>query len=225
MDEIREERGLIRNAIHTIGYPLDEFDRSYKDLKLKTSRIDLEAREAYRDEIRDVHGHPRLKQMEFDLEHPRPEAANVAVRWNVVGYQDGLQGMACDPKAAGVPPEAIQDYNQGWGQGQTVVAMGLKSLEAEPPQVSAAEAGGQPDWSSWPEDNDMWSVDQKERFCDWYELVPADVTPLIPHPGAAAEFKRLEALEREGDPAFEAPAAEITKQAGRKGGKTDKTDA
>ena len=53
----------------------------------------------------------------------------------------------------------------------------------------------------------------------------ADVTPLIPHPGAAAEFKRLEALEREGDPAFEAPAAEITKQAGRKGGKTDKTDA
>ena len=48
---------------------------------------------------------------------------------------------------------------------------------------------------------------------------------LRPHPGAAAEFKRLEALEREGDPAFEAPAAEITKQAGRKGGKTDKTDA
>lgn len=224
--DLRSERALVRTAIQHLapgGYPMDEFDRSYTDMRLKTSIIDIEQRERYRAEIREVHGQPSLHQMELDLERPRPEGANVLVLWRARGYQDGVMGLACDAQGAGCPPEAISEYCAGWGDGQATIARGLKLLKEDVPSPpKAGEVEGAPDWSDWPTDNTQWDAEMKERFCDWYETVPADVTPLILHVGSAAEFKRLATLEREAD-GFEASAAEVAKQAGRKGGERDAT--
>lgn len=219
LQEIRSERAQVRAAIHGLapgGYPMDEFDRSYTDMRLKTSVIDIEQRERYRNEIREVHGQPTYAQMELDLERPRPEGGNVLVLWRSRGYQDGIMGLACDPQAAECPPEAIQEYNAGWGDGQAVVGRGIKQLEAPlPPAPKAGEVEGAPDWTDWPVDNTQWSAEQKERFADFYEGVPPDVTPLIKHAGAAAEFARLDALEKSAA-GFEAGPDELGKQAGRR---------
>lgn len=237
MDELVSVRSTIRNAIHNLGYPLDEFDRSYKDLKLKTKKVDLEKREVYRDEIREVHGHPTLKQLELDLAQPRPEAANVAMYWRGIGYQDGIQGFACDPVKAGCPPEATQDYMAGHGDGQTIIGAGMKRLRDDEPVRGAAPliADGRPDWTTWSADHTTWSDEEKERFDTWYETVPVGETPdLVGHVGAAARFAWLEAEEKrlagggETGPAAEAPppapdgdgfeatAEELAKQAGRR---------
>lgn len=194
--ELASTRAQVRTAIQHLapgGYPMDVFDRSYTDLRLKTPHADIEQRLMYQREINEVHGHP-FAQLMLPIE-PAIDGA----QWRTFGYQDGLMGQPCNAAAAGCSDTVtVAAYTAGWNDGQAAIGRGLDSLKAEvtspPPE---GEIPGAPDWREWPVHNRSWNEEQRERFADWYETIPQGEVPTIAHAGAAAEFARLDQLERD----------------------------
>jgi hypothetical protein len=132
MSDIALEKKEVRAAIQNAGFPLATYDEAYSELRLKTKKTDLIAKEKIRGLIREALGLPAGPQAELDLAGV-PEAARPALHWRGVGYQQALLGEFADPQRDGVPPEAVQEYMAGFGDVTKINARGLKSLKEEAP--------------------------------------------------------------------------------------------
>lgn len=219
LDELNGEKKLVRTAIGNSGIRLEVFDERYEKLKLKTKRTDLQAIERERAICSEAMGLIVGEQAEMDFAK-LPEGVKPAVHWRAVGYQAGVTGEACNPTEAGCPPEATQDYSKGWGEGQTVVAAGIKLVKSDQTKAKdkakpandakakdtaqtdiedAAKTGAaagtapsaQPDWSTFSNDPADWSVQQRTIFRDWFDNTPPDVDVDIAHAGVECAWDRL----------------------------------
>lgn len=132
LSEERGRRSEIRTAIHNIGIPMEIFEESYRALKLKTKRRDLEAYERIRDVVREAFNQPRGPQ--DDLFAKIPKAAQPAVFWEAEGYTHGISNQPYDMSE--VPPEHHQDYLRGFQQSTARNAAGLKALESDMAPIS-----------------------------------------------------------------------------------------
>lgn len=205
LNELNGEKKLIRTAIQNAGVRLEVFDERYEKLKLKTKRTDLQAIERERDLCNEAMGLSAGQQSVIDFDK-LPEAAKPAVHWRYIGYQAGITGESCDPAGAGCPPEATQEFNTGWGEGQTVIAAGMKTLAADktkakdkaapandsPAEAPAAAPGAkaQPDWDDFDFDPGNWTENQRQTFTAWYNaLGPEDDVDIL-HPGVEVAFDR-----------------------------------
>jgi hypothetical protein len=144
MSDIALEKKEVRAAIQNAGFPLATYDEAYSELRLKTKKTDLIAKEKIRGLIREALGLPAGPQAELDLAGV-PEAARPALHWRGVGYQQALLGEFADPQRDGVPPEAVQEYMAGFGDVTKINARGLKSLKDEAPGTMPTAAGIGPD--------------------------------------------------------------------------------
>lgn len=197
IDELNGQRKLIRTAIKNSSIRLDVFDERYEKLKLKTKRTDLNAIERERAICSEAMGLPVGEQESLDFD-TLPEGAKGGVYWRAEGYRAGVAGEAHDPVAAGVPPESIKDYGDGWNDGQAVVGRGFKTLDKEPaaapkpksPKASKpANAPTQPDWTGFDDDPEVWTVAQRAVFRTWYNAL-GDEEVDIDHPGVEVAFDR-----------------------------------
>lgn len=202
IDELNGQRKLIRTAIKNSAIRLDVFDERYEKLKLKTKRTDLNAIERERAICSEAMGLPVGEQESLDFE-TLPEGAKGGVYWRAEGYRAGVAGEAHDPVAAGVPPEAVKDYGDGWNDGQAVVGRGFKTLDKEPaaapkpkpPKASktakaeTAAAPTQPDWTGFDDDPEVWTVAQREEFRWWFGGLGEEEVD-ITHPGVEIAFDR-----------------------------------
>lgn len=217
VDELVGEKKLIRTAIKNI-VRLDVFDERYEKLKLKTKRTDLNEIERERAICSEAMGLPMGEQEEMRFA-ALPEAAKPGVYWRSEGYKAGIAGEACDPVAAGCPPESIQEFNAGWGDGQAVVVSGMKQLEVKDTKAPGAKRGPKPkaalepvaaepvaetvladtpDWADYDADPANWDASQRATFMAWYDGLDPDVDTDIEHPGIETAFDRL----NDGAPAF-----------------------
>jgi hypothetical protein len=213
LDELNGDRKLIRTAIGSSGIPLEVFDERYEKMKLKTKRTDLEAIERARAICSEAMGLIVTEQAQLDFAK-LPEGAKVGVHWRAVGYQAGVAGEKCDPAGAGCPPEATQEYTQGWGEGQTVIAAGLKLVKADqkkdadkaapandspkteekapkPDRAQVIAEGTQPDWSGFDNDPVNWGEEQRRTFANWFRTLGPDDNVDIDHPGIEVAFDRM----------------------------------
>jgi hypothetical protein len=228
LNELNGEKKLVRTSIQNSGIRLDVFDERYEKLKLKTKRTDLAAIERERAICSEAMGLFVGEQAEMDFAK-LPEGVKPAVHWRAIGYQAGVAGESCDPVEAGCPPEATQEYNKGWGEGQTVIASGMKILatdkkdaakkaapandakakaaDKKPPAEPAPEpeASTQPDWSGFDNDPANWSAQQRTIFRDWFDGLDPELEIDIEHAGVECAFDRV----NDGVDAFtgEAPSA------------------
>lgn len=150
LKELNETRKVIRAAIEKCGMPLALFDEAYEDGK--TSRVDLQRKEASRYIVRDAYGLPIGRQGElFGADDKRPELVASADYWEAEGYRAGISGL--DPDAMPKPPpEHITDFQRGINSATSRNGAGLKQLakverEAKTPvrHLAKAEGGGDPD--------------------------------------------------------------------------------
>lgn len=127
----------------------------------------------------------------------------------------------------------------------------LRAAASEKRAKASLEAMGkvpdQPDWTGFPDPADVsaMSPDQMKAFERWFDLVPADLAPVIAHPGVLALFNTARSPggpmataptegtdadaqggtgSGEGTEGFEASPEELAAQAGRKGGDRDAKD-
>lgn len=194
--DIKLEKKEVRAAIQNAGFPLALYDEAYSELKLKTSRIDLEEKERIRGLIREALGLPAGPQA--SLLDGLPDAARAEVFWEDVGFREGVNGEPANAEKAGVPPENVQHYLQGHGKASEHNARGLKGLDAPEPKrdaeplVSAEDA---PFWNDFPVDKAMWTLDQRMKFRKWFEGLGPDDDVEIEHAGALQMFDELEGAE------------------------------
>ena len=202
LQEINLEKKQIRAAIENAGFPLKLYDEAYDELKLKTKRVDLEAKEKIRGLIREALGLPAGPQA--SLLDKLPDAGKAAVHWANIGFRDCINGEAADPVKAGCPPENTQDYLTGHGDASAVHARGIKQLAEEPVKPSAeplitAEAPLTGDfWTLWPESLDEWTEGQRAAFTGWFNQLDPNVDVDIAHVGALAMFDELVLAEANG---------------------------
>lgn len=194
ISDIKLEKKEVRAAIENSGFPLSLYDEAYKELKLKTARIDLEQKEQIRGLIREALGLPAGPQP--SLLDKLPEAAKPAVYWDDIGFREGMAGDAPDEKKAHVPPENLQDYLKGHGRASERHAQGIKTLAkemAEPKRDAKPLVDIEaPFWAEYPAELKDWQISHRATFRAWFEkLTPEDEVDLD-HPGAEAFFDQLE---------------------------------
>lgn len=198
VDELRGEKKEVRASIQGAGFPLQVYDEAYRELKLKTKRRDLDEKERLRGLIREALGLPCGPQPELALEGV-PDAARPALHWHGVGYQAALDGLFSDPARDGVPPEHLQDYQQGFSEVMARNAQGLKDLDAHPliPPAPDPLFIGQtpkppaPFYADWPLDLAEWSDEQRAEFKVWFDGLALDADVDIDHAAAEQLFDEL----------------------------------
>jgi hypothetical protein len=132
LKEKKATRKAIRTAIEGAGMPLDLFDESREDAL--TSQAMRDRKEELRGICREAFGLPE-RQQALPLGATMTDA-EAAVHWRAEGKRLGLAGAPCIAPP-GMPPERLQDFNLGWGEGQTVLAM---ALQATPVVTAGADA-------------------------------------------------------------------------------------
>jgi hypothetical protein len=71
------------------------------------------------------------------------------------------------------------------GRGQVVPA----EPEA-PPEGSAPDTSGQPDWAGFNDDPAVWTDEQRDVFHTWFDALPTSVEPIpLRHAGVIAAFR------------------------------------
>jgi len=190
VDELKGQRKEVRTAIINTGFRLDLFDEGYRELKLRTSKVDLEAKEEQRGVIREALGLPCGQPRLFDT-----PAERSAADWETEGYRAGLNGEVAETKD--VPAAFQQDFMRGFGQVTERNAAGLKQLEdgAKPSPKSELPEGEtvpRPDWREWPVDHHDWTDSQKDDFTLWYDGLDPNVEPDVAHLGVMARIRYMD---------------------------------
>jgi hypothetical protein len=125
LKELNETRKMIRAAIEKAGMPLALFDEAYEDGK--TSRVDLQRKEASRFIIREAYGVPIGRQGELFGDDKKPELVRSAEYWEAEGYRAGISIL--DPEdMPKPPPEHITDFQRGVNSATSRNAAGLKEV-------------------------------------------------------------------------------------------------
>jgi hypothetical protein len=214
VDELKGQKKEVRTAIGNVGFRLDLFDEAYGELRMRTSRIDLEAKEVQRDMLREALGLPTGPA---DMFKGLPTAARDAREWEIAGYRAALNDEAPDTEAAKVPGPFINDFMRGYNQVTERNAAGLKQLVAEakkpPPSLPEGESVERPDWSQWDVDHQAWSDEAKALFQTWYEGLDPAIEPDVVHAGVKARIAYLDEVQEE--PFVEMSDEERAAQAGR----------
>lgn len=130
---------------------------------------------------------------------------------------DGKTGEAIEPASA-VGDKAAEDFAVDTGSDPLVVN-GERYPNMRQANAARKRAGLQPDdapaagagegdsapapapseadtatgnfWDAWAHDSNLWSDEQKDTFCKWFDGLAPDSVTNIEHPGAVAEYKRL----------------------------------
>lgn len=213
VDELKDERKLVRTAVQNTGMPQLLFDEIYGQMKLKVKEADLASMDEWRSIGREAMGLTRTT-----IEMFRDKVAvPITPDWDLLGYQDCIAGRAADPTSAGVPGPEIQNYMAGYHRGTETNARGLQQLKEEPTRVGGFKGEGapRPDWSNWGPDHQSWTDGEKDEFLVWYAALDPELEPeRVPAPALA----RIAYLDDMKDPApgvkdeFEAPPEELAKQ-------------